>query len=238
MRSPRTSRVREPRSGSEHRVRSETTDRQRQRHRVAGRHEKRVATVFEQLRAAGVSAVTSAVAVAIAWKALFGITRPVFSDMPKIPSAQPASGTAPEGARTPPTIRRTLADLDASTSSSCPLPTRWNSISGQSAAAPRIASRPCSGISFPTKSTVNCRTAVGRVETGRRLRRRSSVDLAPPSSSKRSTKWRACAAVSATTRSAPRNAFRSIARRAVLSATGARRARDRKRSCPQERRAG
>ena len=41
-------------------------------------------------RAAGVSAVTSGVPQASAWNALFGITRPVFAEVPKTPSAHPA----------------------------------------------------------------------------------------------------------------------------------------------------
>ena len=41
-------------------------------------------------RAAGVSAVKSGVPQASAWKALFGITRLALSEVPKMPSAQPA----------------------------------------------------------------------------------------------------------------------------------------------------
>ena len=60
---------------------------------------------------------------------------------------------APRSRPTAPTRRSAAAS--SSSGSSWPLPTMRNGISGASAAAARIVSRPCSGISLPTKSTWN-----------------------------------------------------------------------------------
>ena len=104
-------------------------------------------------RAAGVSAVTSGVPQASAWNALFGITRPVFAEVPKTPRAQPArwssSGRCSYSTHS---THSTLAGRSASSPSSWPLPTMRNGISGASRAAARIVSTPWSGISLPTKS--------------------------------------------------------------------------------------
>ena len=49
-----------------------------------------LSTSTSSSRAAGVSAVITGTPQASAWKTLFGITRPAFSEVPKTPSAQPA----------------------------------------------------------------------------------------------------------------------------------------------------
>src|SRR5438094_3231648 len=107
-------------------------------------------------RAAGVSAVTSGVPQARAWKALFGITLPALSEAPKIPRAPPARWSSP-GRRALSTqwTHSTLAGLSSRSASSWPLPTRRNRSSGAARAAARIVSTPWSGISLPTKRHVN-----------------------------------------------------------------------------------
>ena len=104
-------------------------------------------------RAAGVSAVTSGVAHAIAWNALLGITRAAFALVPKMPRTQPAAwisfGRSSYSTQGPtprsPADRRGGARVGR-------LPTTRNGTSGAIAAAARMVSSPCSGISLPTKS--------------------------------------------------------------------------------------
>ena len=165
-------------------------------------------------RAAGVSAVTSGVPQASAWNALFGITRPVFAEVPKTPRAHPArwssSGRCSYSTHS---THSTLGGRSASSPSSWPLPTMRNGISGASRAAARIVSTPWSGISLPTKSAWN---SCGGCQPGRK--RRSSAPTKQTASrsagsSASSARCRAFWAVSATTRSARRSASRSTWRR-------------------------
>ena len=155
-------------------------------------------------RAAGVSAVTTGVPHASAWKTLFGITRAAFAEVPKIPSAQEArvelvrqaARTRPRArARRSPAGRR--ADGRAGRS-----PTIRKRRSGASRAAARIVSSPCSGISFPTnRARARLRPTPARRRVPRRRRSRQSTLRAP-----RERKSSAFAAVSETTRSAARRA--------------------------------
>ena len=153
-------------------------------------------------RAAGVSAVISGAPHASAWYALFGITRNALSDVPKIPSAQPAPQYS--RGRSSYSIHSTHSTLGGRSSIaplSCPEPITRTSSSGASRAASRIVSTPCNGISLPTKSTRN--GSSGRQPA---WKRRSSAPTrhtctrsrgSSPSSARKS----AFASVSATTRS-------------------------------------
>ena len=161
-------------------------------------------------RAAGVSAVISGAPHASAWNALFGITRCALSDVPKIPSAQPAlQYSRGRSSYSSHSTHSTLAGRSSIAPFSCPEPITRTSSSGARRAASRIVSTPCNGISLPTKRTRNGssgrqpawkrRSSAPTRQTCTRSRGRS------PSSARKS----AFASVSATTRSESRSARRS-----------------------------
>ncbi len=158
-------------------------------------------------RAAGVSAVTSGVAQAIAWNALFGITRAAFSERPKIPSAAPAAWSSPASCSySTQGTHSTFAGRRSRSPSSWPVPTTRKGSSGASLAASRIVSSPCSGISLPTKSAcVNAPDEPGRKTRSSAPTKQTSTRSRSASSAKK----RACCSVSATTTSAAWSARRS-----------------------------
>jgi hypothetical protein len=100
-----------------------------------------------------VSAVTSGVAQASAWNALFGITRAALSEAAEDPErcACPVQLAGSCSYSTHGT-HSTFAGRFASSPSSCPRADDAERSSGASLAASRIVSSPCSGISLPTKS--------------------------------------------------------------------------------------
>ena len=106
---------------------------------------------------AGVSPVTSGVPHASAWNALFGITRAALADVPKIAQRTPAPVQLPRqplvlDPRHVLDVRR-RAPRAAARAARCRR--RGTRSSGASRAAARIVSRPCSGMSLPTKRHVN-----------------------------------------------------------------------------------